>query len=92
MASAGQAPAWAAFLPDQQALQAFAQLEEATWAPVSTAVVALGGSGSRSGEPSGREALLRVHQTLTEVAGQLDRHEQPYARAFEAYMLHAGGR
>jgi hypothetical protein len=62
------------------------------WAPVEAAVEAMSGRSqqpSDSTEKQQREALLKVHQRLVELGQE---RGTAYGAAFEAYMLHAGGR
>lgn len=84
-------PAWASCLPEPGAAQAlFAALAEEAGS-VESAVQALSGR-SQQGEASDkqqREALLKVHQRLVELA---EERGTAYGAAFEAYMLHAGAR
>ena len=78
-------PAWVACLPNPQAAQVAWQDLQGEWGPVEEAVSLLCGRGS--GQSEQREALLKVHQRLIELGPRA-----PYATAFEAYMLHTGGR
>lgn len=82
-------PAWATCLPDlQTALEARGE----DWSSVEAAVEALSGRSQRAGEASDnqqREALLMVNQRLLELG---EARGTPYSAAFEAYMLHVGGR
>ncbi|KAI7840530.1 hypothetical protein COHA_005686, partial [Chlorella ohadii] len=78
-------PAWVACLPNPQAAQVAWQDLQGEWGPVEEAVSLLCGRGS--GQSEQREALLKVHQRLLELGPRA-----AYATAFEAYMLHAGGR
>lgn len=78
-------PAWVACLPNPQAAQVAWQDLQGEWGAVEEAVSLLCGRGS--GQSEQREALLKVHQRLVELGPRA-----PYATAFEAYMLHAGGR
>ena len=62
------------------------------WAAVEAAVEAMSGRSQQptdSTEKQQREALLKVHQRLVELGQQ---RGTAYGAAFEAYMLHAGGR
>lgn len=79
-------PAWARSLPAPDAALTAWQALRREWEPVEAAVVAMAGRGEQKQQ---REALLKVHQRLVEL-GQA--RGTPYATAFEAYMLHAGGR
>ena len=85
-------PAWAQCLPDSEtAIRTYEELR-GEWGPVEAAVDAMCGRSTGAGEPSEkqqREALLKVHQRLLEL-GQ--KRGTAYGAAFEAYMLHAGGR
>ena len=85
-------PAWAACLRDQEAAVATHKELAGEWAPVEAAVEAMSGRSqqpSDSAEKKQREALLKVHQRLVELGQQ---RGTAYGAAFEAYMLHAGGR
>lgn len=81
-------PAWAACLPDPEAGTATHERLDGEWSQLEAAVEAMAGKSQQAGETAQREALLRVHQKLTELCGD----DTSYGDAFEAYMLHAGGR
>jgi hypothetical protein len=87
-------PGWVACLPDPEAAKAAWELLKSEWQPLEAAVDAMAGKGgSRAGQDGlerlQREALLKVHTRLQELEQE---RRTPYPAAFEAYMLHAGGR
>jgi hypothetical protein len=81
-------PAWVAYLPDLEGAAATHGRLEGEWGALEAAVEAMAGRSQQAGETAQREALLRVHQRLSELGGA----GTPYGAAFEAYMLHAGAR
>lgn len=82
-------PAWAQCLPAPGTAQAAWEALRDEWEPVEAAVEAMALRHTEQTEKAQREALLRVHTRLVELSQQ---RGTPYATAFEAYMLHAGGR
>jgi hypothetical protein len=85
-------PLWAQSLPDSGAAVDTWQQLRGAWQPVEAAVDAMAGrskAGAESTEKTQREALLKVHQRLVELA---EERGTAYGSAFEAYMLHAGAR
>lgn len=79
-------PAWGQCLPGS-VLAAWELLRSED--AVEAAVEAMSLRLSEHSEKQQREALLKVHTRLIELSQQ---RGASYATAFEAYMLHAGGR
>lgn len=84
-------PAWASCLPEPGVAQALYTALAGEAGSVESAVQALSGRSQQAeaSDKQQRETLLKVHQRLVELA---EERGTPYGAAFEAYMLHAGGR
>lgn len=84
-------PAWAQSLPDPGAAIATWEQLKGSWEPLAAAVDVMSGRSKPGAAESTqqREALLKVNQRLVELSQE---RGTAYSAAFEAYMLHAGGR